>query len=861
MAGAPRDSFRLGMIGQVIDGWKVVELLGRGGMGAVYRAEHLPTGGDGAMKVLLAGKSGDQSVGRLKREIELLKRLDHPGIVRALGAGMLAGGRPYYVMELLQGRGLEKIVREGPIPARRAATLVSGIARALGHAHAEGIIHRDVKPTNVMVRPDDTPVVLDFGLAKALFEDEKEQLSVTGQLLGTVSYMSPEQAKGSQLDPSSDVFSLGVILYELLTGKQPFDADSPIAILAAIQLNAPAAPSSAVATIPPALEAICLRALAKTPAERYPDGRAIARDLERFLHGKETAAHAQTRLRRLAIVLAFVAALVVAAVAAALLTRHEPASDASASERAHALHARTHELRVSLRLDENAPKEGAARRLADALGQARPVVGEKGELADEVVSGHVAIAARELQKGDLARARAAADAAVSALAPGDEGPETLAAARGLLLDASGYPKDALPFLEKVRSPSALEEVEDLFPGYRFEVALSHALVTTGRGADALKLLERAFTRADPKTSVGAGVRLARARAKLATKDVHGALKDYEEARAVLAVKDPAAGRDPAFASGYLARAEERFQAHDPKAAGDYRAAVELDRHVASGETARHAADTLERHALDTLAAMRGDATADRVRDAHAVLDLALELDPERTKIPPELIQIENVLCQLDGVPHGVQYLVGRRYRRCGLPNGNDVEHGFFNVEQDLASELARAGEDPLKVATAYRRFSHIVRDFSPDLAYENEEEMRPRCRPEVWFYYELTRGLTLGRLGRIDEGQALVDSALAHARSQLPSVLQEVMFWRGSFESHAQRDEAAVRDLQAWNDYVIEHKLPIPNGWGHLGMATSLHRLGRDSEAEAALRRAHELGGDCEPGVKQLMEDIRLGRK
>ena len=846
-------------MGRVIDGWKVVELLGHGGMGAVYRAEHPPTGGEGALKVLLAGRSGDQAVGRLKREVELLQRLHHPGIVKALGAGMLPSGRPYYLMELLQGRGLESIVREAPLPPGRAATLVSGIARALGHAHAEGIIHRDVKPTNVIVRPDDTTVVLDFGLAKALFEDEKEQLSVTGQLLGTVSYMSPEQAKGGPLGPASDVFSLGVILYELLTGKRPFDADSPIAILAAIQLNPPAAPSSAVATVPPALEAIYMRALAKSPAERYPDGRALHRDLERFLHGKGTAAHARSRLRRLALVLAFVAALVLAAVALAVFSRREAAPDASAGECAHALHARTHELRISLRLEENAPKEGAARRLADALGAA--TLAGNGELADEVVSGHVALAARELQKGDLARARAALDAAVSALAPGDEGPETLAAARGLLLDAIGKPGDGLPFLERVRSQAALEEVEDLFPGYRFEVALSRALVAGGRGAEGLKVLERPFTRADPKTPAGAGVRLARARARLATKDVHGALRDYEEARAVLAAKDPAAGRDPAFAVGYLARAEERFQARDAKAADDYRVAVELDRRAVAGEAARHAAEALERHAMDALSAMKGSATADSVRDAHALLDLALDLDPERTKVPPELIQIENVLCQQDGVPHGVQFLVGRRYRRYGLPIGNDVEQGFFKFEQGLSDELARAGEDPLKVVIAHRRFSHIVRDFAPDLAYENEEEMRPRCRPEVWFHYEVARGVTLGALGRADEAQVLLDSALAHARSQPPQVLQDVIFWHASFETHAQRDEVAVRDLEAWNDYMIANKLHFDNGWAHLGLATSLHRLGRDREAEAALRRAHELGGDCESGVQKLMEDLRLGRK
>ncbi len=472
----------------------------------------------------------------------------------------------------------------------------------------------------------------------------------------------------------------------------------------------------------------------------------------------------------------------------------------------------------------------------------------------------MALAARELQKGDLARARAALDAAVSALAPGDEGPETLAAARGLLLDASGKPGDGLPLLEKVRSQAAIEEVEDLFPGYRFEVALSRALVAAGRGADALKVLERPFTRADPKTPAGAGVRLARARARLATKDVHGALRDYEEARAVLAAKDRAAGRDPAFAVGYLARAEERFQAHDAKAADDYRVAVELDRRAVAGESARHAAEVLERHAMDALSAMKGSATADSVRDAHALLDLALDLDPERTKVPPELIQIENVLCQQDGVPRGVQFLVGRRYRRYGLPIGDDVEHGFFKLEEGLSDELARAGEDPLEVVIAFRRFSHIVRDFAADLAYENEEEMRPRCRPELWFHYEVARGVTLGALGRADEAQELLDSALAHARSQPPQVLQDVMFWHASFETRAQRDEAAVRDLEAWNDYMIANKLHFDNGWAHLGLATSLHRLGRDREAEAALRRAHELGGDCESDVQKLMEILRLGR-
>jgi serine/threonine-protein kinase len=308
-------------VGRTIDGWLIVSPLGQGGMGAVYRVRNDALGREGALKVLAAsGGPKSSATARLQREMAVLAGLSHPGIVRFLGSGALGESVPYYVMELVPGRSLEEIMtREERLEPRRAAELCAGIARALGHAHARGVVHRDMKPSNVMVREDDTPVVLDFGLAKALEGEEAERLTRTGQLLGTVSYMSPEQAGGAKsIGPASDVFSLGVLLYELLSGTPPFEGESTFSILAKIMTEAPVPLRRVAADTPAPLAAICDKAMAKDPGARYPNGDALAEDLERFLAGGAVAARGR---RPVALVAAGTIVVVVAGGAATIALR------------------------------------------------------------------------------------------------------------------------------------------------------------------------------------------------------------------------------------------------------------------------------------------------------------------------------------------------------------------------------------------------------------------------------------------------------------------------------------------------------------------------------------------------------------
>jgi hypothetical protein len=313
-------------IGQKIDGWEVGELLGHGGMSSVFRARSA-SGEEVAIKIIAPERASPRAPLRLQREIKVLTQLSHPGIVPILGAGSFPGGRPYYVMQLIEGRSLAAVMDQDPPDPRRAIELVARVARALGHAHANGVIHRDVKPSNIMVRPDGSTVVVDFGLAKVLFEDEAERLTKTGQLLGTIAYMSPEQARGSrEIGPPSDVFSLGVVLCELISKNHPFHGEQTAEILAKIIEAAPPPVPG-----PSSLRAVVARALARDPAERFTDGDAFAVELERLLEGDRLG---ESSVGRALLPLGIAAAVVVVVAVAAFVRRAgetAPAASASAA--------------------------------------------------------------------------------------------------------------------------------------------------------------------------------------------------------------------------------------------------------------------------------------------------------------------------------------------------------------------------------------------------------------------------------------------------------------------------------------------------------------------------------------------------
>jgi beta-lactam-binding protein with PASTA domain/predicted Ser/Thr protein kinase len=271
------------------DRYEVEEPLGTGGMAEVWRGHDRVLNRTVAIKTLLPQFARDASfVDRFRREAQAAARLNHPGIVSVYDSGT-DGDTPYIVMQYIEGRTLGDFLGSGKtLPPKQAAQIAQEIAEALGVAHAHGVIHRDIKPANVMITRDGKVLVMDFGIARLI--SGPETAPQTSAVLGTASYLSPEQAQGQPVDARSDIYALGVVLYEMLTGRPPFTGDSPMAI-AYKQVNAtPPAPSSANPDVPPELDAVVMRALSKNPANRYQTGQEFADDLERARTGGQVMA-------------------------------------------------------------------------------------------------------------------------------------------------------------------------------------------------------------------------------------------------------------------------------------------------------------------------------------------------------------------------------------------------------------------------------------------------------------------------------------------------------------------------------------------------------------------------------------------
>jgi len=267
--------------------------VGRGGMAEVFLARDRLLDRPVAIKILFPEFATDPSfVARFRREAQSAANLNHPNIVGVYDWGK-ERGTYYIVMEYIDGQSVSDILRaDGPIEAKRAAGIAADVAGALGFAHRKGVVHRDVKPGNVLITSNGEVKVADFGIARAMTQSSEENLTQTGSVMGTATYFSPEQAQGKPVDPRSDLYSLGVVLYEMAAGKPPFQADSPVAIAYKHVQEAVPPLHERAPDVPEAYEAITLKALAKEADDRYQDAAELRADLLRFREGRAVQASA-----------------------------------------------------------------------------------------------------------------------------------------------------------------------------------------------------------------------------------------------------------------------------------------------------------------------------------------------------------------------------------------------------------------------------------------------------------------------------------------------------------------------------------------------------------------------------------------
>lgn len=269
--------------GTVFGKYELLAEVGRGGMGVVYEARQTDLDRTVALKMILSNRlASDVEVERFYAEARAAGGIRHANIVGIHEVGEL-NGQHYFAMDLVRGECLADVIRHGPIDPETAVECLTAVARAVCHLHQHGIVHRDLKPSNILIDDDGVPYVTDFGLAKVFADDSHR--TQTGTIMGTPSYMAPEQAAGSSTEVThrSDVYSLGAILYELLTGRPPFKRDNPLDTLVEVLEGEPTLPTHVNRQIPRELEHICMKCLEKDPERRYESATALADDLDRFL--------------------------------------------------------------------------------------------------------------------------------------------------------------------------------------------------------------------------------------------------------------------------------------------------------------------------------------------------------------------------------------------------------------------------------------------------------------------------------------------------------------------------------------------------------------------------------------------------
>ena len=264
--------------GTVLNGYEIDAFISQGGMAVVYRARRSSDGQTVALKVLREQYAADaEFVERFQREARAVASLTHPNMVQVYESGE-AQGVHFIAMEFVEGQDLKRYLRgrEGPLRASEAVRIAVAVCEVLDYAHRRGIIHRDIKPQNILLAKDGTVKVTDFGIARAL---SSVTITQTGTVLGSVQYLSPEQARGQTVGRAADIYALAVVLFEMVTGRLPFDGDSAIAIALRHIHDVPPSLIQLNPEVPPALEAVILRAMAKQPEHRYPSAADFASDV------------------------------------------------------------------------------------------------------------------------------------------------------------------------------------------------------------------------------------------------------------------------------------------------------------------------------------------------------------------------------------------------------------------------------------------------------------------------------------------------------------------------------------------------------------------------------------------------------
>lgn len=272
-----------------IPAYEILGEIGRGGMGVVYRARHRTLDRIDAVKLILSGNfAQEQEVRRFMEEARTVAKIRHQNVVLVYDAGKNQDGNCYFSMEYVPGKTLKDAIKDREVTAERALEITRALAAALSYAHGQGIIHRDIKPSNVLLDLSGNPKLMDFGLAKS---SSGEKLTMSGAVLGTPQYMPPEQAEGKtrEIDCRSDLYSLGALLYEALTARPPFEGDNAPYILYQVVHVQPLPPSQLNPSVDPALDGICLKALAKKPADRYQNAAELERAIVGYLESRRPA--------------------------------------------------------------------------------------------------------------------------------------------------------------------------------------------------------------------------------------------------------------------------------------------------------------------------------------------------------------------------------------------------------------------------------------------------------------------------------------------------------------------------------------------------------------------------------------------